>query len=233
MVDTLENVQAFAVGLHQAVFDAVVHHLDKVARAGRAGVQIAVFRGRFAAFAAGRLFDGADAGRQGFEDWVQVVKSGFVAADHHAVAPVQAPNAAAGAHVDVADAFFGQRLGAAHVVLVIGVAAVNDDVAGLKQARQGVDRRLGNGACRQHDPDGARFLQLADKAGHVLAGRGALGGELGHAGGVGVIHDAVMSVAHQAAHDIAAHATQSNHSQLHIDSNLFNLKDMRKIENLL
>ena len=141
-----------------------------------------------------------------------MVKGGFVAADHHAVAPVQTPNAPAGAHVDVADTFFGQRLGAAHIILVIGVAAIDDDVARLQQAGQGVNGRFSDGACGQHDPDGARFLQLTDEGGHVFAGRGALGGELGYAFGIGVIHHAVMSIAHEPAHDIAAHAPQANHS---------------------
>jgi GST-like protein len=64
-----------------------VHHLDKVARAGRTGVQVTVFGSRFAAFATRCFFDGAYARRQGFEDRVQMVESGFVAANPNSKIP--------------------------------------------------------------------------------------------------------------------------------------------------
>ena len=38
----LEDVEALGIGLHQAVFDAVVDHLDEVAGAGRPGMDIAL-----------------------------------------------------------------------------------------------------------------------------------------------------------------------------------------------
>ena len=49
-----ENVEAFGIGLHQAVFDAVVDHLDEMAGAVRAGMDVAVLGARIAAVAAGR-----------------------------------------------------------------------------------------------------------------------------------------------------------------------------------
>ena len=57
-----------------------------------------------------------------------------LAADHHAVAALQAPDAAAGADVDVVDALRREFLGAADVVDVVGVAAVDEDVARLEVA---------------------------------------------------------------------------------------------------
>jgi hypothetical protein len=52
--------------------------------------------------------------------------------------------------------FSRQRLGAADIVLVEGVAAVDDDVALGEQAAQGADRVFGDLAGRQHHPDRAR-----------------------------------------------------------------------------
>jgi hypothetical protein len=42
-IGVAQDVQAFRVGRHHAVLDAVVNHLDKVARAARSAVQVAVF----------------------------------------------------------------------------------------------------------------------------------------------------------------------------------------------
>ena len=52
-----------------------------------------------------------------------------LAADHQAVAALQAPDAAAGADIGVVNAARLQLLGAANVVDVIRVAAIDDDVA--------------------------------------------------------------------------------------------------------
>src|SRR3546814_15389220 len=40
----MQNIEAFRVGGHDAVFDTVVHHLDEMARSVRTAMQIAVFR---------------------------------------------------------------------------------------------------------------------------------------------------------------------------------------------
>ena len=61
-----------------------------------------------------------------------------LAADHQAVAALQAGDAAAGADVDVVDGSArGEPRRAADVVAVVGVAAVDDDVAGLESAAPG------------------------------------------------------------------------------------------------
>ena len=73
----LQDVETFGIGLHQAVFDAVVHHLDEMAGADRTGVQIALFDARIAAVAAGRARDVADAGRQRGEDRIEPVDDGL------------------------------------------------------------------------------------------------------------------------------------------------------------
>ncbi len=103
----------------------------------------------------------ADAGCDGFEDRIQVLDSSGGAADHQTVAPFQTPDTAAGAHVDILNALGRELLTAADVIDVIRIAAVDQNVAGLQ-----VGRDLGNGFVHHrggnHQPDGARFGELAD-----------------------------------------------------------------------
>ena len=61
-----------------------------------------------------------------------MLDGGIRAADHQAVATLESPDSAAGAYVDVVDAFGGEVFGAADVVDVVGVAAVDEDVAGFE-----------------------------------------------------------------------------------------------------
>src|SRR5438552_28110 len=66
--------------------------------------------------------------RQRGEDRVEVLDHLRLAADHLAVAALQAPDAAAGADIDIMQALRLQLGGAADVVDVVRVAAVDDDV---------------------------------------------------------------------------------------------------------
>ena len=71
-----------------------------------------------------------------------------LAADHHAIAALQAPHATAGADVDVMNVLRGELLGATDVVHVVRVAAVDQNVAGFEQGNE-----VGNGlvdGCRRH-----------------------------------------------------------------------------------
>src|ERR1044071_3987161 len=110
-----------------------MHHLDKMPGADRAGMDIALLDAEIASVAPGGARNIANPRRQRGEDRIEPVDHGLVAADHHAVAALDAPDAAAGADVDIVDALFVERLAAANVVLPKGVAAVDDDVAGLQQ----------------------------------------------------------------------------------------------------
>jgi hypothetical protein len=162
-IGVLQDVEALGIGLHQAVFDAVMDHLDEMAGADRAGVDVALLDPRDRGPRGPWCADVADAGRQRLEDRIEPVDHRLVAADHHAIAALDAPDAAGGADVDIVDAALLQRLAAADVVLPEGVAAVDDDVAGLHQLRQRLDGRFGDLAGRQHHPGGARLLQLLDE----------------------------------------------------------------------
>ena len=163
------NIETFGIGLHQAIFDAVMDHLDEMARTHRPGMQIAIGDSRIAAFAARRLVDVARARRQRREDRIKPVHRRLVAADHHAIAALQSPDAAGGAAIDIGDILFGQRLGAADIVLVKRVAAVDHDVAGRQQLAQLGNRVFGDLARRQHHPDGTRRLQFLDQVREAAA----------------------------------------------------------------
>ena len=103
-----EDVEAFGIGLHQSVLDAVVHHLDEVSGAGGAAVDIAFFGGAGQLVAARGAGNVAASGSQRFEDRIELLHHFVRAADHHAVAAVESPDAAAGADVDVVDSFFAE-----------------------------------------------------------------------------------------------------------------------------
>ena len=102
--------ETLGIGGHDAVLNAVVHHLDEVAGAARPAMQIALFGGAAYFFASGGAGNVADAWCDGFENRIKVFDGRGGAADHEAVASFQTPDTAAGAHVDVLNAL-GRELG--------------------------------------------------------------------------------------------------------------------------
>ncbi len=99
------------------------------------------------------------------------------------------------------------------------VAAVDDHIALGQVGRQLFDRRFGRRARGQHDPDSARRFGLGDDIGEGdVAATAALGRERLARRGIAVEDDAMMSRAHQAPHDVGAHAPESDHSELHFSS---------------
>src|SRR5882762_2837121 len=74
----------------------------------------------------------AAARSQRFKNGIKMADSIIFAANHLAVAALQSPHAAAGADINIVNAFCRKLLGAANVVDVIRVPAVDDDVAGLQ-----------------------------------------------------------------------------------------------------
>src|SRR5262249_32133332 len=122
-----EDVESLRIGLHQAIFDAVMDHLDEMSGANRAGMDIALLDAGIAAVASRRARDVAGTGRECGEDRIEPVDDWLVAADHHAITALQAPDAAGGADVDIVDAALAERLAAAHVVLPERVAAIDND----------------------------------------------------------------------------------------------------------
>ena len=183
-----QQLVALAVGLHQPVLDAVVHHLGEVTGADRAGVDQPAFGGE-------RL--------QHRPDPLNVLVG---AADHEAVAVLQPPHATRHAGVDEADTLGGQLLRAGDRVPVVGVPPVDDEVAAREEFTQFGDGGPRRFTGRHHDPrhpgDRERFGQLGQRL---------------HVGDVGVAvvaHDFVAGAAQPLRH-VPAHPAQTHHPDLH------------------
>src|SRR5439155_18427312 len=98
-IDVAQDVEALGIGLHQPVFDAVMHHLDEMPGPGRTTIDVALLDPLVAALAARRALDRADPRCQCGEDRAEVIGRVLVAADHHAIAAFQPPDAAAAADI--------------------------------------------------------------------------------------------------------------------------------------
>src|SRR5438128_5887371 len=96
-IGVLEDIEALGVGLHQAVLDAVMDHLDEMPGAAGAGMDVALLDPGIAPIAAASARNVADPGCQRLEDRIEPADHGFFAADHHAIAALDAPDAATGA----------------------------------------------------------------------------------------------------------------------------------------
>ena len=103
-IGVLDDGEALGDGGHHPVLDSVVDHLDEVPGAVRPAVQVAVGRRAVGAGAARRGLDVAFSGGDGLEDRVEPMHGHRLAADHEAVAPLEAPHTSARAAVDVVDA---------------------------------------------------------------------------------------------------------------------------------
>src|SRR6185437_2399162 len=86
-----ENVETLSIGLHQAILDAIVDHLDETADAAGTTMDVAELYAGIAVFALGGPRDVTSPWRQRLEDRVQVIDSLFVAAAHQAVAALETP----------------------------------------------------------------------------------------------------------------------------------------------
>src|SRR6516162_5371384 len=210
----LQDVQSLRIGLHHSVFDAVVDHLDEMAGAMRPAIEIAARGG--APLAAGGGRDLVFARRKRGEDRVEAFRHGALAADHQTKAALEAEDAAAGADVDIMDAVAAQYRGARDVVLIEGVATIDDDVVAPQQFRELGNRRFGRRAGRHHDPDHARQREPLHEGVEARHRRQPLGGKPRHHRCIRVICDAFVPPPLEAAHDIGAHAAEADHSDLHV-----------------
>jgi hypothetical protein len=148
-------------------------------------------------------------------DRIDILDRLVLPADHHAIAALKPPDAAGGADVDISDALLPQRLGAADIILIHRVAAVDDDIAALHGSTQRRHCILRDFARRQHHPDDARRGQLADHVLKVFRLGRALGRDAIHCLLALVIHHAFMAMLHEPQGNIAAHAAQADNADLH------------------
>ena len=169
--------------------------------------------------------------RQGLEDGTQIVDRLLVAADHHAVTLFEAPDAAGGANVDELKAFGGDLLIVAHRVLVVGVAAVDENVAGIEQGFKLGDGLVHRLALRHHDPDGLAagevLGQVFERADADVAGFG----EAGDRFGVEVEADHLVAAKPQPLRHVSAHLAQADQSQLHRSSSILGSAGAKALTN--
>ena len=107
-----------------------------------------------------------------------------------------------------------QLLGTPDIVDVVGIAAVDQDVARF-EGRQDVGDGFVNDGCRHHQPHGTRLLQLLDEIGERRGADGILSGQFADGHGRHIEDHAVVAVLQQPPHHVGAHAAETDHPELH------------------
>src|SRR6185312_4579293 len=134
--------------------------------------------------------------------------------DHQTIALLEPEHTAARPDIDVMDACRAQLLGPADVVLIVGIAAVDEDVAGSEPRPQlrndAVDDRSGH-----HDPDRARRSQGGGELRERIGGDRPIGSNRLHRFLRSIVSDAFMAASDQPAHHVGAHAPEPHHSDSH------------------
>src|SRR5262249_51146824 len=117
--------------------------------------------------------------------------------------------------VDIIQAVYLEHRRAPHVVVEVGVAAVDDRIALGQQRDQRVNHLLGDVAGRQHNPDRARGLELADQLLDGVGGLGALGSQLVERPMAAVMRDDTVPAAQPALGHTGAHAPKTGYPDVH------------------
>lgn len=191
----VEQLEPLAVGLHERVLDAVVHHFDVVTGACRPHAVVAV-----------------RAGSDGVEDGHEVVVRPLGAADHQGEPEFRAGGAARGATVEVREVVF---LGAARRVLEVAVPAVHDDAVGVEAWREFVEGGVNGVARRHHQPDALLGTELRGECVQRVGGRRARVSRVLARGRVDVERDHVVAGVETAVDDDAPHAAEADDSEFH------------------
>ena len=156
----------------------------------------------------------APPGGEGPKDRIEVPDDRLFAADHHAIAPLQTPDPAAGSDIDVVDPPRRQLLGAPNVVDVVGITPIDQDVVRLEGGQNVGDRLIDDGR-RNHQPNRPRLLQLLYEVGKRGGSDRVLRGQLAHRLRRHVEDHAFMASLEEAPHHVGAHPAQAYHSELH------------------
>ena len=180
-------------------------------------MQISHLLRRRIARATGRALAASEARRERAKDRIEPLDDVIGPPDHQAEAAFQSEDPTARAAVDVVDSPRCQRVRAGDVVGIVRVAAVDDGVARCKMCAEVVDHGTGH-AGGNHQPHGARWRQLRDEVGNRARTDGPRRGEGIDGGCAVVVHDALVAGMHAAAHEVRAHAAESDHPELHVNS---------------
>ena len=194
-----EQLVSLGVGLHEGVFDAVMHHLGVVTGTDLASVHEAFL---------------ARVGRtQGVEYRHEPVNGCRAAADHKRKAVLLAPGSAGNAGVDVVDSFLSEKGRVHEVVAETGIAAVDDQVAGGQK-----DSDLGDDGLRD-GPGGDPYLDGLGRGkgiDEVLEGR-----DVGHVG-VAVVAGYCHAVFAESGAHAGAHFSEADEADVHVHGAHFN-----------
>jgi hypothetical protein len=170
---------------------------DEVARAIGPAMQEALLRACVAAAASRGARCGSDARCQRLEGRLQARHHIGFSADHQAVAPVLAGNAAAGADIDVMDSCRGQVPGAPDVVTIVRIATVDHDAAG-RQVRHQIGACLVDSTSRHHQPDRPRTGHPGAQFGNRRCGIGTVNLQAGRQPRLPVMHHTLLAAPQQA-----------------------------------
>ena len=176
-------------------------------RAGSSAVEIAFFGGAASAVAPRCARDVGPARCQCAKDRIQAFRNISFAPDHETVTALQSPNAAAGAGIEVIDFFRPQHCCAAHVVFVVGITAIYNNVARLHAVGQRSDCLLGGVSRRQHQPNNTRGSEGAKQVHERRRTPSTFGTELFYGRAIDVKHHTFMASTHQPPGHVAAHAS--------------------------
>src|SRR5699024_5213959 len=181
---------ALGEGLHHAVLDAVVDHLDEVSGTHGPGMH------ETTPFVGGEALED----RPGALDLVRGT------ADHDAVAVLAPPHPTADPDVEVADAPTGELVGTFTVVDVVGIATLDDQVPFVEKVVQLVDGRAGLFSGGNHHPHRAGCFQAFHERNEPV--------DIALVGGHVVTDDLVPLLTQTCGH-VAAHLAKTDHSELH------------------
>src|ERR671916_3083679 len=143
----MHDLEPFGVGLEHGVLYPVVDHLDEVPGPGYAHVGVAVLGG------------------EGLQGGLYVLVGLPVAADHEAVADLEAPDPTARPRVQKGQSPLAEHLRAADGVAEVGVATVYEDITLVHHAGELEEGLLRNGTGGDPRPDHTRGGEHLD---HLL-----------------------------------------------------------------
>jgi hypothetical protein len=108
-----------------------------------------------------------------------------------------------------------QFMRSAHIIFVVGVSTIDQDVACLQQRFQGLECVLRDLPRRQHHPNGPGLGQLLDQISQAMGTKGTQVHQWLDTGRTGVVDHTTVSLAEQTANQIAPHLPQTNHANVH------------------
>ena len=163
-----------------------------------------------------RVYQATVVRRQVFQQWQAALVDVLLGADHQAVPELEAPDASRDSGIHVVHAFGLDSSAVLEGDLPVGVAAVDDDVPGVAELDELVDRLGGGVAGRDHDPhDAGPVLEFLDELFPGARADRSLVGVALDSFRREVERDHPVSSLQKAQHHVAAHAAEADHPHFH------------------